>query len=145
LVIKSENSTTVIHPFIGPIRLLNADVVGDPDIFLDRSVVRPNDVLERQHLQGNRRFAMAHTLEFFTKFVKGQRFDLRFSRPFRADLSIKKSSSFFPPLIAATSQRGLAPRPAQVSPNGLRYFGGTFLPFNARGPAWSCPGGVSEF
>src|SRR5262245_15520200 len=59
---------------------------------------------------------------------EGQRFDLRFLRPFRADLSIKKSSSFFPPLIAATSQRGLAPRPAHVSPEGPRYFGGTFLP-----------------
>src|SRR5262245_3033690 len=59
---------------------------------------------------------------------QGHRFDLRFLRPFRADLSIRKSSSFFPPLIASTSQRGLAPRPAQVSPDGLRYFGGTFLP-----------------
>ena len=48
----------------------------------------------------------AHTLELFTKFAKGQRFDLRFLRRFRADLSIRKSSSFFPPLIAATSQRG---------------------------------------
>jgi len=62
---------------------------------------------------------------------QGQRFALRFLRRFRADLSIKKSSSFFPPLIAATSQRGLAPRPAHVSPEGLRYFGGTFFPFNA--------------
>src|SRR5262249_41283005 len=62
---------------------------------------------------------------------EGHRFDLRFLRPLRADLSIKKSSSFFPPFIAATSQRGLAPRPAQVSPEGLRYLGGTFLPFNA--------------
>src|SRR5262249_59073110 len=59
------------------------------------------------------------------------RFDLRFLRPFRADLSIKKSSSFFPPLIAATSQRGLAPRPAHVSPDGPRYFGGTSFPFTA--------------
>ena len=70
----------------------------------------------------------------FTKFAEvyeGQRFNLRFFRPFRADLSIRKSSSFFPPLIAATSQRGLAPRPAQVSPEGPRYFGGTFLPFMA--------------
>src|SRR5262249_28456016 len=75
--------------------------------------------------------AKAHTLEFFTKFAKVQRFDLRFFRPLRADLSIKKSSSFLPPLIAATSQRGLAPRPAQVSPDGPRYLGGTFLPFNA--------------
>src|SRR6516164_1750427 len=65
---------------------------------------------------------------------EGQRFDLRFFRPFRADLSIRKSSSFFPPLMAATSQRGLAPRPVQVSPEGLRYLGGTFLPFNALPP-----------
>src|SRR6516225_12350787 len=65
---------------------------------------------------------------------EGQRFDLRFFRPFRADLSIRKSSSFFPPLIAATSQRGVSPRPAQVSPDGPRYFGGTLLPFNALPP-----------
>src|SRR5262249_15323115 len=65
------------------------------------------------------------------RISEAQRFHLRFLRPFRADLSIKKPSSFFPPLIAATSQRGLAPRPAQVSPDGPRYFGGTFLPFNA--------------
>src|SRR5215467_10617859 len=62
------------------------------------------------------------------------RFDLRFFHPFRADLSIRKSSSFFPPLIAATSQRGLAPRPAQVSPDRLRYLGGTFFPFNTLPP-----------
>src|SRR6516225_1721418 len=61
---------------------------------------------------------------------EAHRFDLRFLRRFRADLSIRKSSSFLPPLIAATSQRGVAPRPAQVSPDGPRYFGGTFLPFN---------------
>src|SRR5262245_52503809 len=66
--------------------------------------------------------------------TKDHRFDLRFFRAFRADLSIRKSSSFFPPLIAATSQRGFAPRPAQVSPDGPRYFGGTFLPFNALPP-----------
>src|SRR5262245_55221449 len=66
--------------------------------------------------------------------TKDHRFDLRFLRPLRADLSIKKSSSFFPPLIAATSQRGLAPRPAQVSPDGLRYLGGTFLPLNPHSP-----------
>src|SRR5262249_11864578 len=65
---------------------------------------------------------------------EGQRFDLRFLRPFRADLSIKKSSSLFPLWIAATSQRGFAPRPAQVSPNGLRYFGGIFLPFKTLPP-----------
>src|SRR5215475_68001 len=66
--------------------------------------------------------------------TKDHRFDLRFFRPLRADLSIRKSSSFFPRLIAATSQRGLAPRPAQVSPDGARYFGGTFLPFEALPP-----------
>ena len=79
----------------------------------------------------------SHTLEFFTKFARvyeAQRFDLRFLRPFRADLSIRKSSSFFPPLIAATSQRGFSPRPAQVSPDGPRYFGGTFLPLKALPP-----------
>src|SRR5262249_30142898 len=59
----------------------------------------------------------------------GHRFDLRFLRPLRADLSIRKSSSFFPPLIAVTSQRGFTPRPAQVSPERLRFFGGPFLPF----------------
>jgi len=56
--------------------------------------------------------------ETFCNFVEvheAHRFERSF-RPFRADLSIRKSSSFFPPLIAATSQRGLAPRPAQVSP-----------------------------
>src|SRR5262249_55179053 len=70
----------------------------------------------------------------FAEVYEGQRFDLRFFRPFRPDLSIKKSSSFFPLLIAATSQRGFAPRPAQVSPDELRYFGGTFLPLNALPP-----------
>src|SRR5262249_33273693 len=73
----------------------------------------------------------------FAEVYEGQRFDLRFLRPFRADLSIRKSSSFFPPLIATTSQRGLAPRPAQVSPDGPRYFGGTFLPFNAVPRPWT--------
>jgi hypothetical protein len=48
----------------------------------------------------------------FLSSKNGHRFDLRFFRPFRADLSIKKSSSFFLPLIAATSQLGFAPRPA---------------------------------
>ena len=58
------------------------------------------------------------------------RFALLFFRRLRVGLLIKKSSSFLPPLIAATSQRGLAPRPAQVSPEAPRYLGGTFLPFN---------------
>src|SRR5262249_17940445 len=65
---------------------------------------------------------------------EGQRFDLRFFLPFPADLSINKSSIFAPALIAPTSQRGFAPRPAQVSPEGLRYLGGPFLPFNALPP-----------
>jgi hypothetical protein len=56
----------------------------------------------------------------------GHRFDLRLFRPFLADLSIKKSSIFFPSL-----NQQAAPRPAQVSPEGPRYFGSTFLPFNA--------------
>jgi hypothetical protein len=43
---------------------------------------------------------------------------------------IAKSSSFFPSLIAATSHRGLAPRPAQALPALSRYFAGTFLPFS---------------
>src|SRR5262245_35732676 len=44
-----------------------------------------------------------------TKLAKGHRFDLRLFRPFPADLSIKKSSIFFPPLIASTSLLNLAP------------------------------------
>src|SRR5262249_17350424 len=70
--------------------------------------------------------------ETFCNFVEmheGHRFNPRLFRCLRADLSIRKSSSFLPPLIAATSQRGFAPRPAQVSPEGPRYFGGTFFPF----------------
>jgi len=70
---------------------------------------------------------------------KAQRLDIRFLRFFRADLSIKKSSSFFPPLIAASSQRALAPRPAQVSPDGPRYFGGTFFPLNELPPPRTNP------
>jgi hypothetical protein len=62
---------------------------------------------------------------------EAQRFDLRFFRPFRADLSIKKSSIFFPFFNAATIHLGLAPLPAQVSPERLLYFGGTFLPLKA--------------
>src|SRR5262245_58667361 len=48
-----------------------------------------------------------------------------------ADLSIAKSSILRPCLIRAASHRGLAPRPAQVSPLGPRYFGGTLRPFIA--------------
>src|SRR6266404_780832 len=55
-----------------------------------------------------------------------QRFALRFFAP----LAIRKLSSFLPPLSAATSQRGRAPRPAQVSPPGPRYFGATLRPLS---------------
>src|SRR5262249_34191679 len=65
-----------------------------------------------------------------TNSLPAHRFHLRFLLLFPVDLSIKKSSIFFPPFIAATSQRGLAPRPAQVSPDGPQYFGGTFVPLN---------------
>ena len=41
----------------------------------------------------------------------------------------QKLSIFLPFFNAATNHFGLAPLPAQVSPDGLRYFGGTFLPF----------------
>jgi hypothetical protein len=44
--------------------------------------------------------------------------------------SIRKFSAFFPLLIAAFNHLGVAPRPAHVSPWGLRYFGATFLPLN---------------
>src|SRR5262245_49951973 len=79
-------------------------------------------------LRGHRREQLV------TSGYEAQRFDLRFLRAFRTDLSIRKSSSFFPLLIAATSQRGLAPRPAHVSPDGPRYLGETFLPFNTLPP-----------
>jgi hypothetical protein len=52
---------------------------------------------------------------------------------------IKKSSTLFPLFNAATSHLGLAPLPAQVSPDGLRYFGGTFLPLSERPLAASTP------
>ena len=45
-------------------------------------------------------------------------------------LSIRKSSSFLPSLIAAVSHLGVAPRPAHVSPPAPRYFGATLFPFN---------------
>jgi hypothetical protein len=54
-----------------------------------------------------------------------------FFRPFvfddAADPAIRKSSAFSPDLIAAVSQRGFNPRPAQVSAgfSGLRYLGAT--------------------
>src|ERR1700716_1587625 len=55
-------------------------------------------------------------------------FARRFLRP--ANFSIAKLSSVLPALSLATSQRGRAPRPAQVSPvAGSRYFGATFRPF----------------
>ncbi len=50
---------------------------------------------------------------------------LRRARPGR--VWIRKSSSFFPALSCADSQRGCFPRPAQVSDGlaGLLYFGNT--------------------
>jgi hypothetical protein len=57
---------------------------------------------------------------------------LRVLRPFAFLVavapSIRKSSSFLPPFIAAASHRGFNPRPAQLSLSlsGLRYFGATF-------------------
>src|SRR5262245_45639047 len=44
--------------------------------------------------------------------------------------AIRKFSIFFPFFNASTSHLGLAPLPAQVSPDGLRYFAGTFLPLS---------------
>jgi hypothetical protein len=44
---------------------------------------------------------------------------------------IKNSSSERPSLRSAASHRGVAPRPAQVSPRGPRYFGATFMPRSA--------------
>src|SRR5262249_15545267 len=57
-----------------------------------------------------------------------QRFALR-GRP---GFAIANSSSLCPLLIIARSQRGVAPRPAQVSDRffGLRYFGGTLRPLS---------------
>src|SRR6266851_7116057 len=51
-----------------------------------------------------------------------------------AALLIANSSSFLPRLSSAVSHRGRAPRPAQVSPSGLRYFGATFLPLREDRP-----------
>ena len=45
-----------------------------------------------------------------------------------AALLIANSSIFRPRLSSAVSHRGLAPRPAHVSPSGPRYFGATFIP-----------------
>ena len=53
--------------------------------------------------------------------------------PFRAtaNLLMANSSILRPSFISAVSHRGRAPRPAQVSPPGPRYFGATFRPFIA--------------
>jgi hypothetical protein len=59
--------------------------------------------------------------------VRRQRVDLRFFRPFRVDLSIRKSSSFLPFFSCSTIQRGFTPRPAQVSPK-RRIFRWDFSP-----------------
>src|SRR5262249_32221023 len=55
--------------------------------------------------------------------------DLRLREPLEVFLRpIRKSSGFLPSLMAACSHLGLAPRPAQVSPFGPRYFGATLRP-----------------
>jgi len=51
----------------------------------------------------------------------------RLARRFR---SIKKSSTFFPFLIAATSHLGFAPLPAQVLPARSRYLTGALRPLS---------------
>src|SRR5262249_19012265 len=51
-----------------------------------------------------------------------------FLRSSLARLVDQEIIELFPPLIAATSQRGLAPRPAQVSPDGPQYLSAPFLP-----------------
>src|SRR5262249_11537368 len=67
-------------------------------------------------------------------------FALRFFLTPPRGFSIRKSVSFFPlSFIAATNQRGLAPRPAHVSPCGPRYLGLTFLPLNALLPRRRSP------
>src|SRR5262249_4272753 len=68
-----------------------------------------------------------------------QRFDLRFFRPFRADLSIRKSSSFLPPLIASTSHLGFAPRPAQSLTRTAPIFRRDFPSFQCTSPASNYP------
>ena len=67
-------------------------------------------------------FASGMNFYFFLRFFPG------------VVLSTAKSSNFFPSLIAATSHRGLAPRPAQVLPALSRYFGGTFFPLSTDPP-----------
>jgi hypothetical protein len=65
------------------------------------SVVGPGENCCKAQLEITTKFAESHTLDFFTKFARayeGHRFDLRFLRPFRADLSIKKSSTDSLPL-----------------------------------------------
>src|SRR5262249_51158386 len=57
--------------------------------------------------------------------------------PAAALLSTRKSSRLAPALIAAVSQRGCAPLPAQVLPALSRYLIGTFRPF--RDPARFLP------
>src|SRR5262249_30849792 len=52
-----------------------------------------------------------------------------------ADLSIRNSSGLRPSFTRASSHFGRAPRPAQSSPEGPRYFGATFMPFRGCGRA----------
>jgi hypothetical protein len=70
-------------------------------------------------------FALSTTLRLRGDFVTALFF------AFLAALSIAKYSRFLPFLISAAIQRGIAPRPAQVSDGffGFRYLGATFRPF----------------
>jgi hypothetical protein len=79
-----------------------------------------------------------------------------FLPPFAFDAppsAIRKSSAFLPDLIAAVSQRGFNPRPAQVSAefSGLRYLGATAprepnprVTFDPDLPPWNRPSFASS-
>ena len=60
----------------------------------------------------------------------------------RAPPPIAYSSFSCPCFMRSTSHNGVAPRPAQVSPFGPRYLGGTFLPASA---CLRRPGGRPRF
>src|SRR5437879_6245177 len=87
------------------------------------------------HYQGGEEAAPKHY--FPLRFGRRQQSYFRLRRDFFVTdafravtaLSIAKSSIFRPCLTRAVSQRGRAPRPAQVSPPGPRYFGATLRPF----------------
>src|ERR1700722_10903268 len=81
------------------------------------------------HTAASRRLKAVHARRLRGRTRRGtaaQRFALR------PGLPIANSSSLWPALSSARSQRGVAPRPAQVSSRffGLRYFGGTLRPLS---------------